>query len=138
MPGVPAGPVRTRGRHGADLERVDRGDRSFIAWYKGTQTDTAKMYSCGVPIFGDASASVYMGLGLENGHVALCNDDGGGEGKKQVEGTTPVADGAWHMLAWVLHSGGGSANDATRCFKLYADPGGVVTEEASIDYKSLD
>ena len=71
-------------------QRVDHGgDRSFVAWYKGTQAqaNTNNAYSCVVPIFGDPTGSNYMSLGLEGGHVAVCNN------AKQAEGASLVLQG---------------------------------------------
>ena len=54
------------------------GDRTFIASYQGSdagqraKTGTAS-YDCAITLFGDPSAaSVYIGLGLEDGKIAVC------------------------------------------------------------------
>ena len=37
-----------------------------------------------------------MGLGLEDGKVAVCNE------KRNRRGKNSVADNKWHMLAWYV------------------------------------
>jgi hypothetical protein len=72
---------------------------TFIAWYKGTQTTISSLgYSTGVMIFGDTRGSVYMGLGTDDGKIAV------GASGTQVRGTTNVATDEWVMLAWVYKS----------------------------------
>ena len=104
------------------------GDRTFLAWYKGEQTQTCQpsSWTCGVPIFGDSTGG-WSALGLQAGKAAVCNG-----GTAKGAGTTNVADGEWHMLAWVLDSNSNGANDGSRCFHVYADPDGIMTDEAQV------
>lgn len=78
----------------ADQHVGNGGQNTFSAWYRGSQTNTsARPYQTGVLIFGDPAGSVYIGLGLDQGRVAIANGS-------IVRGTTNVADGQWHHLAW--------------------------------------
>ena len=76
-------------------------NKTFIAWYKGSQTTvgTNSVYSPGVPIFGHTSGSVHMGLGLEDGKLVICG------GSTASKGTTTLTDGNWNMLAWTWTTG---------------------------------
>ena len=89
----------------------DGKERTYIAWYRGSPNqkkfDSGNQFSCGVTIFGDPTNNVYIGLGLQNGKIAVCNQNHGSRGK------TNVVDGKWHLLAWVF-SGRGTTT------KLYA------------------
>ena len=44
------------------VQNADGGDRTFVAWYKGTQTapTTSGKHGCGVNIFSDPSGAVYL------------------------------------------------------------------------------
>ncbi len=71
------------------------GQHTFSAWYRGAQTNTVgNSYQTGVLIFGDHRGTVYLGLGLDAGKVAIANGS-------VSRGATNVADGQWHHLAWV-------------------------------------
>jgi hypothetical protein len=71
---------------------------TFIAWYKGNQTAAVNpTWAVTVPVFGDPRGSVYMAFGLENGKIGI-----GSNGT--VQGTTTVANNAWHMLTYVYKS----------------------------------
>jgi hypothetical protein len=77
---------------------------TFIAWYKGTQTDvTMRQYSPAVPIFGDPRGSVYLGFGLEGGCISVAEH-------RSVKGGVNVADGNWHMLTWTISSSNNKVN----------------------------
>ena len=75
--------------------------KTFIIWYKGTQSINAGHYSIGVPIVSNYS-NTWAGIGINNGKI--CAHDGSAS-TGRTEGTTNVADGNWHMLTWV-HSDG--------------------------------
>lgn len=73
---------------------------TFIAWYRGTQTNTGGttlQYSPRIPIFGDPRGSVYIGFGIDDGRIAVSEVYGVRAGPK-------VNDGQWHMLAWTINS----------------------------------
>lgn len=71
---------------------------TFISWYKGIQNQSSSQsYACTINVFGDPRGSVYIGLGLNNGRIAV-----GSAG--QSTGTTSVSDEKWHMLTWVYKS----------------------------------
>jgi hypothetical protein len=81
-------------------------DRTFVAWYKGTQTisrwnDVSTNYgpqwSPAVPIFGDPRGSVYLGFGLDGGRLAVTED-------RNITGGKIIADGNWHCLVWTINS----------------------------------
>jgi len=80
------------------LGNLSSSTYTFIAWYKGTQTDTiSSTYQPPVVIFGDPRGSVYGGIGLDSGKIAIsCGNT--------VRGTTTVADNNWHCLAWAWRS----------------------------------
>jgi hypothetical protein len=71
--------------------------KTYVAWYKGTQTASGGSYSPSVPIFADQSNSVYWGLGISAGKVCIAN------GTLNV-GTTLVNTNNWFCLAWVVKS----------------------------------
>eukprot|EP00949_MAST-11_sp_MAST-11-sp1_P002413 g2413.t1 len=99
------------------------GDRTFVIWYKGTQTgDTGKSHSCHVTFFGDPSNNVYIGLGLQAGKIALCNNRNSGQ---QVRGKTLLATGTWRMLVW-------SFSAATKCMTMYADGNNRRMQEEAV------
>ncbi len=73
--------------------------KTFIIWYKGTQTTSGSAYGMGVPIAADRSIG-WSAIGIDDGKICTRT------GASQVDrGTTNVADGNWHMLTWV-HSDG--------------------------------
>ena len=75
-------------------------NKTFIAWYKGTQNNgTNSAYSPGVPIFGDATGSVHLGFGLEDGVVCITG------GSSATKGTTSVIDGNWRMIVFTCTTG---------------------------------
>lgn len=79
----------------ADIHVGGTGENSFSAWYRGAQTNSsASPYQTGVLIFGDHTGSVYLGLGLDAGKIAIANGSIG-------RGTTTISDGQWHHLTWV-------------------------------------
>ena len=73
--------------------------KTFIIWYKGTQTTIGGSYSMGVPIAADRSIG-WSAIGIDDGKI--CTQTGSSQLDR---GTTNVADGNWHMLTWV-HSDG--------------------------------
>jgi hypothetical protein len=76
------------------------GEHTFSAWYRGTQSNEAgavwqpAVWQPGVVIFGDPLNSVYIGLGVDSGRIAVANQG-------QFRGSRVVNDGQWHHLAWV-------------------------------------
>jgi len=74
-------------------------DKTYMAWYKGTQTAAKPTgnYSPSVPIFAELTGSVYWGLGIDDGKIAVSN---GGQNK----GSTSINTGSWFFLAWVVKS----------------------------------
>ena len=92
-------------------------NKTFIAWYKGSQTSqgTNSSYSPGVPIFGDDTGSVHLGFGLEDGVICVC---GGGSATK---GTTTVTNNNWRMLVYTH-----ATNDIV---EAYVDVSGTMTKE---------
>jgi LruC domain-containing protein len=78
-----------------DLSVGDSGEHTFVAWYRGTQTNSsANPYQTGVLIFGDPAGSVWLGLGVDAGRISIANG-------RFVRGTRDVADGQWHQLVFV-------------------------------------
>jgi hypothetical protein len=74
-------------------------DKTYIAWYKGSQSAAVGTYSPSVPIFGEVLNSVWWGLGLSGGKVCIANGS-------HHTGTTNVATNDWYCLAWTISSGG--------------------------------
>ena len=62
-----------------------------------------------------------MTLGLQRGRTAICTTN------HRVEGSTIVADGSWHAIAYSLSVSDGSR----RCFTAYADIAGKMRQELS-------
>lgn len=77
-------------------------NKTYVAWYRGTQTSSVGSYSPSVPIFSDPSNSVYWGFGLSDGKISIANG-------AQQKGTTNIATNQWFCLAWTV-SGSGSCN----------------------------
>ena len=75
-------------------------NKTYVAWYKGTQTNTntGGNYSPSVPIIGETSNSVFFGLGLSAGKITVANGS-------QNLGTSNVATNQWVCLAWTVSSG---------------------------------
>lgn len=74
-------------------------NKTYSAWYKGTQTAVDGGYSPAVPLFGHNTGAVYWGLGISGGRICVSN---GTDNK----GTTYVNTGtAWFHLAWTVTSG---------------------------------
>lgn len=71
--------------------------KTYVAWYKGTQSNTGGSYSPSVGIFADTGNSTYWGLGMSNGKITVANGT-------DNRGTTSVNTGSWVMLAWVVKS----------------------------------
>jgi hypothetical protein len=93
-------------------------NKTFIAWYKGTQSNSSNSsYSPGIPIFGDDSSSVHLGFGLDGGKIAICG------GYSATKGTTSLNDGNWRMLAFTCTTG-----DVA---EAYCDVSGTMTKEIS-------
>jgi hypothetical protein len=76
-------------------------NKTYIAWYKGTQNNAYTAYSPGVPIFGETSGSVYWGLGIGNGKICVATSSGTATTGTNI-GTTSVNTGSWFCLAWVV------------------------------------
>lgn len=77
---------------------VDGLNLTFIAWYKGTQTNARSgSWSPAIPVFGDPRGSVYIGCGIDAGKISIVMDS-------IVRGTADVADNNWHMLTYVHKS----------------------------------
>lgn len=74
-------------------------NRTYVAWYKGTQTASGGSYSPSVPIFGWTGNDVYWGFGLSAGKITVAN------GSQNV-GTTTVSTDQWVMLTWTVTSVG--------------------------------
>jgi len=71
--------------------------KTYVAWYKGTQTASGGTYSPSVPIFSDPANSIYWGLGISSGKICVSN-------ATQNVGTTSVNTNNWFCLAWVVKS----------------------------------
>jgi hypothetical protein len=89
-----------------ELPVVNGIDRTFVAWYKGTQTNSrwsdistgyGPQWNPAVPIFGDPRGSVYLGFGLDGGKIAVTED-------RNITGGKVIADGNWHCLVWTINS----------------------------------
>ncbi|MCK6544839.1 IPT/TIG domain-containing protein [Myxococcota bacterium] len=79
----------------ADLAAGDASGATYSAWYRGTQMGTVASGSQpAVVIFGDPSATAALGLGVDDGRVAIANTT-------ITRGISNVADGNWHHLVWV-------------------------------------
>ena len=74
-------------------------NRTYVAWYRGTQTTSAGSYSPSVPIFSDPSNNIYWGFGLSDGKICIAN------GALQ-KGTTNIATNQWFCLAWTVNGSG--------------------------------
>jgi hypothetical protein len=74
-------------------------NKTYIAWYKGTQTNTGGTYSPSVPIFSNTSSSVWWGFGVSNGKISISN-------AVLNNGTTNIATDEWFCLAWTVSSSG--------------------------------
>jgi hypothetical protein len=79
--------------------------KTYIAWYKGTQSNTYHAYSPGIAIFGEISGSVYWGLGIADGVICVANSSASATTGGNA-GSTLVNTGAWFCLAWVVKAGG--------------------------------
>lgn len=86
------------------------GGHTFMGWIKTTESGNRDgLWHVKVPMFGDFRGSVYIGMGVNNGHAAI--------GAQFVaEGTSNVADGNWHHIAVTLSSGGHGGTT-----KIYVD-----------------
>lgn len=84
-----------------EFANVNSGrNHTFIAWYKGTQTNGANNnYQPGVGIFSDTRNSCFLGFGLEDGKLYISG------GSTYVQGTTIVANGNWNMVAYTYTTG---------------------------------
>jgi hypothetical protein len=76
---------------------IDSGSYTFMGWYKGTQSSSSSgSWSVSNPIFGDPRGSVYIGVGVDEGKIAVA-----------FNGMTrggACNDGNWHHLAFVHYS----------------------------------
>jgi len=100
----------------AELNNVNSSKgKTIICWYKGTQTNNAGSYSIGVPILSEYS-NTWGGIGLNSGKIAAMD----GNTSARTEGSTNVADGNWHMLAWV-HSNGTHTRFNNNQIGMYVD-----------------
>ena len=108
------------------LESIGGTGRSWLTWYKGTSlASSSSAWGCGVQVFGDPRNSVYIAAGVDSGMLAVGNN---GPVNGNYLGTTNVADGAWHLLAFTF--------DGTT-FKGFTNNGCTVSEEisfASVQY----
>lgn len=114
------------------LGTINGVSRTFVAWYKGTQTysrwsetasNTGPQWSPTVPIFGDPRGSVYMGFGLDGGRLSVVED-------RSLTGGKVIADNNWHCLAWTINSSNrvNAWVDGYRVlydFKPYTSPGSI-------------
>lgn len=71
--------------------------KTYVAWYKGTQSNTGGVYSPSVGVFAEQGGATYWGLGMSNGKITVANGT-------DNQGTTSVNTGSWVMLAWVVKS----------------------------------
>jgi hypothetical protein len=111
------------------LGTINGVSRTFVAWYKGTQTysrwaetasNTGPQWSPTVPVFADPRGSVYLGFGLDGGRLAVTED-------RNFTGGKVIADNNWHCLAWTINSSNrvNAWVDGYRVlydFKTYASP----------------
>lgn len=74
-------------------------NKTYVAWYKGTQTNSGGSYSPSVPIFSHTGSDVWWGFGISNGKICISNGS-------LSKGTTNVATNEWFMLAWTVTSAG--------------------------------
>ena len=89
--------------------------KTIIIWYKGTQTTVGGHYSIGVPILADPTIA-WAAIGIDDGKIAACT----GSTTYKDTGTSNVADGNWHMLAWV-HSDGTHTRFNNNQIGMYVD-----------------
>jgi hypothetical protein len=76
---------------------IDGAEYTFMAWYKGTQTNVASgSWSVGNAIFGDPRGSVYLGCGVDNGQIAV--------GFSGITRGGSCNNGNWRHLAFVHYS----------------------------------
>ena len=114
--GYPSGGTSSNGYTIAELNPGSNPSRgkTFVIWYKGTQTTIGGAYSIGVPILGDPAIG-WSALGIDDGKISTQT------GVSQFDrGTTNVADGNWHMLAWV-HSDGTHTRFSNNQMGMYVD-----------------
>jgi hypothetical protein len=71
--------------------------KTYVAWYKGTQSNTGGAYSPSIGVFANNENATYWGLGMGNGKIEVANGSAN-------RGTTSVNTGNWVMLAWVVKS----------------------------------
>lgn len=88
------------------LGTINGVSRTFVAWYKGTQTysrwsetsaSVGPQWSPSVPIFADPRGSVYLGFGLDGGRLCVTED-------RNLTGGKVIADNNWHCLVWTINS----------------------------------
>jgi hypothetical protein len=88
-------------------------NKTYVAWYKGTQTASGGSYSPSVPIFGDPTGAVYWGLGLSSGNICIANG-------VLNKGTTTVNTGEWFCLAWTINGSGSVSAYVNGSFEVSA------------------
>ena len=119
MAGHAGFPSAIRGNNGLGVSELNSANSSkgktFIAWYKGTQSLNGSSYSLGVPIISNY-ANTWQGFGTNNGKISAHS----GSASARTEGTTNVADGNWHMLTWV-HSDGTHTRFSNNDVGMYVD-----------------
>jgi hypothetical protein len=71
--------------------------KTYVAWYKGTQSNTGGSYSPSVGVFANNEGATYWGLGMDSGKIVVANGT-------SYRGTSNVNTGSWVMLAWVVKS----------------------------------
>mgnify|MGYP001171914238 FL=1 len=100
--GYPSAVRATNGYRITELNSASsQKGKTFIIWYKGTQSINAGQYSIGVPILSESGSGTWAGYGINNGKISAH----AGPTSTRVEGSTNVADGNWHMLTWVASNG---------------------------------
>lgn len=92
------------------------GNNTYLCWFKETRTISVGSYSPPICMVGWHTGGVH-GIGLDGGYLKVGNG-----GTTTLRGFSFVADGKWHLAAFV-NAGAGNKYD------LYVDVNGVMTKQ---------
>lgn len=101
---------------------IDGGTYTFMAWYKGTQTNSASgSWSVGNAIFGDPRGTVYLGVGVDDGKIAV--------GFNGITRGPACNDGNWHHLAFVHYANNGVYAYLDGMYRFNVSTGGYASQK---------